>query len=167
MTRPPHLEFLAALAKARVDYLLIGVMGINHYAEGPSQVYHTEDLDVLLSPSQAALRRACAALTSCGYELRSNGESLGPMDAFLARRILERRAVVNGFHSHGIGVDLVLEAAPFTFAQWKKRRRAFRVDRLRVYCADLQMLLKAKQTAARPKDKAFLALYKAARKPSR
>lgn len=163
MTLPPHLAFLAALAKEKVDYLLIGMMGLNHYADRAGAVYHTEDVDVLIGPNPAALRRACAALARIGYELESNGEPLGPVDAVLARRIVEHRAVITGRHEHGLGVDLVLEARPFTFAGWRKSARTFRVDSIQVVCASLEMILKAKEDAGRPKDKAFLKIYRASR----
>jgi hypothetical protein len=164
MTRPPHLTFLAELSKARVDYVVIGLMGLNHYAATTGDVYHTEDLDVLISPQPSHLRRACTALVKAGYELHSNGEPLPAVDAFLARRILERRAVVRGSHPHGLGVDLVLEARPFSFAQWKKGRCEFRADRVRIHCAAKEMILRAKEEIGRPKDKAFLKLYKAAQR---
>lgn len=168
MIRPPHLAFLAGMARARVDYLLIGLMGVNHYAETAAGVFHTEDVDVLIPPSPSALRRASAALVAAGYELRSNGEAVGRIDALLARRIIERRAVISGIHAHGLSVDLVLEARPFSFNQWMQGRRAFRVDRIRVYCGALEMLLAAKAAAARPKDRAFLKIYAAGNaKPKR
>ncbi|TPW20895.1 MAG: hypothetical protein FD126_1236 [Elusimicrobia bacterium] len=163
MTVPPHLGFLAALAKANVDYLLIGMMGLNHYAERPGDVFHTEDVDVLIAPRADGLRRACAALTRAGYELESNGEALGTVDAFLARRIVERRAVITGRHEHGLGVDIVLEARPYTFAQWRRFARRFRVDDIQVVCASQEMILRAKADAGRPKDKAFLKIYEASR----
>lgn len=163
MTLPPHLSFLAALAKEKVDYLLIGMMGLNHYAQRPGEVFHTEDVDVLIGPSAAGLRRACAALVRVGYELESNGEPLGPVDALLARRIVEHRAVITGRHEHGLGVDLVLEARPYSFAQWRASARKFRVDSTQVVCASLEMILRAKEDAGRPKDKAFLKVYRASR----
>lgn len=165
MSVPPHLAFLAALSKGKAEYVAIGLMAINHYAEGASQVFHTEDLDVLLPPRPAPLRRACAALAAAGYELSSNGEPLGPVDAFLAKRIVDRRAVVRARHEHGLGVDLVLEARPFTFAQWRRRSRVFRVDDVGVRCGALDMLLAAKKEAGRPKDRAFLKMYAAHREP--
>lgn len=163
MTVPPHLGFLAALSKAKVDYLLIGMMGLNHYAERPGEVFHTEDVDVLIAPHADGLLRACAALVRAGYELESNGEPLGTVDAFLARRIVERRAVITGRHEHGLGVDIVLEARPYTFTQWRDSARKFRVDDIQVVCASQEMILRAKADAGRPKDKAFLKVYKASR----
>lgn len=161
MTLPPHLAFLAALAKAEVDYLVIGMMGLNHYAREAAEVFHTEDLDVLIAPRAADLRRACAALARAGYELESNGEPVGTVDALLARRIVERRAVIRGRHEHGLGVDIVLEARPFTFSQWRRAARRFRSDKVPIVCASREMILRAKEDAGRPKDKAFLKVYRA------
>lgn len=163
MTRPPHLAFLAALAKQKVDYLLIGMMGLNHYAQKQGEVFHTEDVDVLIAPRAEDLRRACDSLVRSGYELESNGEPLGEVDSFLAGRIIEHRAVITGRHEHGLGVDIVLEARPYTFAQWRRSAQSFRVDETTVICASREMILRAKAEAGRPKDKAFLKLYRASR----
>ncbi|MDE2293616.1 MAG: hypothetical protein KGL53_16155, partial [Elusimicrobia bacterium] len=62
---------------------------------------------------------------------------------------------------HGLGVDLVLEARPFTFAQWRRRRTIFTADGTKLPCGALDMLLAAKKAAGRPKDRAFLKVYAA------
>jgi hypothetical protein len=44
---------LAALAAARVDFVLVGVGGINFYARDPAHSIATLDVDVLLAPRVA------------------------------------------------------------------------------------------------------------------
>lgn len=41
--KPPLVKALAGLNAARVDYVMIGVLAINHYAKAPSSIYATLD----------------------------------------------------------------------------------------------------------------------------
>lgn len=157
----PHLRVLARLNRLSVDYLLIGVLAINHYADDPASAYSTQDCDVLLKPDLGNLRRAVRALLAEGYELSAGSEPLPAPDALVLRRILERRASIVGKRGGALGVDLVLDAGGLSFSAWRRGRREFRVGTILVPCASLEKLLAAKERAARPKDKAFLKLYRA------
>ncbi len=53
---------LSGLNAARVDYVMIGVPVVNHYAKEPSFVYSTLDCDLLLRPGPVNLFRALKAL---------------------------------------------------------------------------------------------------------
>ena len=147
--------------KTRVDYVLIGVLAINHYADGPSSAYSTSDCDVLLRPELGNLRRAARAVLAEGYELNAGGEPLPEPDDLILRRILERRANIVGQRPGTLSVDMVLDAGGMTFAEWKKGRRLFNVGRIRVPCAALEKLLLSKQRSGRAKDIEFLRLYRA------
>lgn len=155
----PHLRVLARLNRARVEYLLIGVLAINHYADDPGSAYATADCDVLLLPDLGNLRRAMRCLLAEGFELTAGGEPLPEPDYLTLRRMLERRATVVGRRSGALGIDLVLDAGGMSFANWRKGRRLFKVGAIRVPCAGLDKLLRAKERAGRPKDIAFLKLY--------
>jgi len=41
--KPPLVKALAGLNASRVDYVMIGVLAVNHYAKDPSSVYSTLD----------------------------------------------------------------------------------------------------------------------------
>ena len=54
----PLLEALATLARAGVEFIVVGVSGINFYARDASDAVVTADVDVFLSPRIEVLRSA-------------------------------------------------------------------------------------------------------------
>lgn len=157
----PLAKALAGLNAARVDYVMIGVLAINHYAKDPSSVYSTLDCDLLLRPDPDNLFRALKALRRGGCELTVDGEPLGGADLLLCRRIVECGGTVTALKPGEMPIDIVLEIKGGNFTALKRRRRLFKVAGVRVPCADLKDVLDAKRLAGRPKDKAFLKLYEA------
>ena len=65
---------LSALARAGADFVVVGVGGINFYAQDPSEAVATLDLDVLLRPDPAVLRAAVAALHGLSFTFAAGGE---------------------------------------------------------------------------------------------
>lgn len=161
MRRPPHLQVLLDLRRSRVPFVLVGAMAALHYAEEGSNALMTFDADILVRPTARALGAALKALGANGYAPTAGGEPLGPVDPLLLKRMVEHKAVVRAKHPKGLAIDLMLEARPFPFETWFAKRRLFRVDGGTVVCASLEMVLEAKRTVGRPKDKAFLAAFRA------
>jgi hypothetical protein len=157
----PHYKVLARLNRLKVDYVLIGVLAINHYSDTPESIYFTQDCDVLLRPDLPNLRRAVRVVVAEGYSLEAGGEPLPPPDDLTLERILKHRANIVSRKRASLTVDLVLDAGGMSFAKWKTGRRLFKAGTIRVPCASLRKLLLAKKRAGRKKDRAFLALYRA------
>ncbi len=156
------MEALRGLNRARVDYLLIGLSAINHYAKDEHLVYFTADCDLLLRPTSRNLARAIRAVVAAGYAAEAGGEPLGPVDELICRRIIERRGLVQAKSPGDMPIDLVLETGGGSFADFRGRRRVFLDAGVRVPCMSLDDALNAKRVAGRPKDEAFLKLYEAA-----
>lgn len=159
--KPPLARALARLNAARVDYIMIGVLALNHYAKDPASVYSTLDCDLFLPPDADNLARAFKALALDGRTLESGGEPLGKPDTLLCRRIVERRAMVTAAKPGEMPIDLVLEVKGTDFSSLRSRGKIFKVAGIRVPCADIKDILEAKRRAGRKKDVAFLKLYKA------
>ena len=70
----PLLEALATLARAGVEFIVVGVSGINFYARDASDAVVTADVDVFLSPRVEVLRLALGALRSSGFEFWAGDE---------------------------------------------------------------------------------------------
>lgn len=151
---------LGRLGRKKVKYLLIGVSGINFYAEDPGRIIATQDVDILLKPATANVLAALEVFEEAGYRLESNGEPLAGVDRWLAQRILERRAVVTAVKDEALRVDLVTDGGGIPFQEWEESRRLFKIEGVNVPVGDLIRLLRAKQNAGRDKDKKFMALYK-------
>ncbi len=168
MTRiPPHARALARLNRAKVDYVLIGVTAINHYAREPGEVFSTLDCDVLLRPEPRNLTRALKALAAEGYRFECGGEPVPRPDALTVQSIVANRATLRALKKGSLPLDLVLETKGYRFTDWRRRRRIFRVGRALIPCASLEQLLEAKERVGRAKDRAFLRLFRAHRKVGR
>lgn len=163
MSRPPHLQVLLELGRSRVPYVLVGAMAALHYAREPSKALMTFDADILVRPTPRALGAAIRILTKNGYELSAGGEPLGRPDALLLKRMVQLQAVVRADHAEGLAIDLMSHARPFPFSAWFSKRRRFPVAGGTVVCAALEMVLAAKKAVDRPKDRAFLAAFRAGR----
>ena len=58
---------LAALWEAGVEFVVVGVGGVNFYARTPGEVFATVDLDALLRPAAGNLAVALQVLSGIGY----------------------------------------------------------------------------------------------------
>jgi hypothetical protein len=156
----PFLTLIAALATRDVRYLMIDVWAANLYAKSAGQLFTTEDRDFLLPPDAANLHRAWTACEAAGFTLSVGREPLDvPRDLELARRIVDRRALVRGHHESGLDIDLTLVMTGFSFDDVWKDRRTFRIEHETVAVARLGHIIQSKAAAGRDKDRLFLATH--------
>jgi hypothetical protein len=162
--RDPFSTLAAAYEEERVRYVVIGIAGINHYAQSAGLVFTTEDRDLFLPPDPTNALRAWRATTAAGFELWSGDEPLGaPLDDVLAEQVVSRKALVRA-EGHGLQIDLTLVMAGFSFDDVWPRRRIFKVDGVDVPVASLKDIVGSKAAAGRPKDRLFLATHEDALK---
>jgi hypothetical protein len=85
---------LAALARARVEFVVVGVGGIDFYARSPAQSFSTLDLDALLAPAVDNLKRALSVLAGLGYRFEAGREPFVDLDddTILGRIVRNARA---------------------------------------------------------------------------
>ena len=158
----PFPRLAAALSRAKVRFVVIGVSGINHYAQTAGLVFTTQDRDLFLPLDVTNELRAWQACRTEGFQLWCGDEPLGePMDRVLAKQVVSRRALVRA-DGHGLLVDLSLVMAGFTFDDVWPRRRIFKVGRVEVPVASLTDIVASKAAAGRPKDRLFLATHEEA-----
>jgi hypothetical protein len=156
------LAALVTLARARVDFILVGVGGINFYAADASQSVETQDLDALLAPRTEVLRAAVAALAGAGFAFQAGGEPFldGSDEAVLAS-ILARGATIRARDETGAQLDLMTSGVGLRFGDLAQDAVTFRIGEVEVRVGRLEKLLRAKELAGRPKDVEFLRLYAA------
>ena len=141
---------------------MIGVSGVNHYAQTAGLLFTTQDRDLFLPLDPGNELKAWQTCRAEGFELWCGNEPLGePMDRILAEQVVSRRALVRA-DGHGLLVDLTLVMAGFTFEEIWSRRRIFKVEAVRVPVASLKDIVTSKATAGRPKDRLFLATHEEA-----
>jgi hypothetical protein len=151
---PEPLEpecIFAALAKAKVDYVLIG--GLAAVLHGSSAM--TNDADIVPAPDGRNLVRLSAALIDLGARLRSAIDPEGlPFDPH--PELLASMAMLNMTTRCG---DLDLTFAPAGTEGYDDlvvRAVPFRISRRTVQVAALADIIRSKEAADRPKDRAVL-----------
>jgi hypothetical protein len=151
-----------ALARARVDFVVVGVQGINFYAKDASHVVVTADVDVFLPPRADALRQALAALKGAGFEFFSRGEPfLDVEDLAILSNVVRSGANVVAKDAAGTTVDLMLSGGGMTFEDLAADATTFRIDDVEIRVGRLEKLLRSKEFAGRAKDVEFLRMFAA------
>lgn len=140
--------------------MLIGIWGVNAHASDGAAVFTTNDFDLFFPPDPDNLLETWHACEQLGFSLRVGREPLdSPRDRLLARRVVDRRALVRATAPGGLAVDLTLVMSAFDFDQvWSERRR-FVMDGVEVPVARLSHIVRSKTAAGRDKDRLFLATH--------
>lgn len=156
------LEAVLLLARAGVDFVVVGVHGINFYARDASQAVVTEDVDLFLPRRAETLRDALCILRDAGFALTSRGEPfLDVDDSSILANVVRSGANVVARNDAGACVDLMLSGAGFEFEDLRSDAVPFRLGDVEVCVGRLEKLLRSKELAGRPKDIEFLRMFAA------
>jgi hypothetical protein len=143
--------------------VVIGVGGLNYYAEDGSTIFPTRDRDLLLPLDPVNLVRCWEACAAVGLRLYSEREPLDrPRDLWLAERVVASRALTRASDGVELEIDLALVMAGFEFDTVWTNRRTFRVDDVDIPVARLLDIVVSKRAAGRDKDILFLAAHREA-----
>lgn len=158
----PLLDALATLARAGVDFVVVGVGGINFYARDASETVVTADVDVFVRPRIEPLRSALAALHQTGFSFQAGGEPfLDFDDVEILANLIRSGANVTAENEAGARVDLMLSGEGLAYDDLAADAVRFRLGDVEVRVGRLEKLLRSKELAGRPKDIAFLHLFAA------
>ena len=153
---------LAALSDAGVEFVIVGVGGINFYARTPADAFATLDLDALMAPSAENLGRALKVLSRLGYAFESAGEPFVDLeDALVLRRVVERGANLSAIHRDAGELDLMTSIAGFAYEEMSEGAATFEVAGASVRVGRLEKLLRSKEASGRAKDVEFLRSFEA------
>ena len=156
------LEAISSLAAARVDFIIVGVAGVNFFARNAAAVVETQDLDLLLRPDPANLRAALSALRARGFHFRAGDEPfLDHGDDEILRSVVTRGATLSAEDDSGTWVDLMLSGAGLSWDDLEIDAVVFRIADAEVKVGRLEKLLRSKELSGREKDLEFLRLYSA------
>lgn len=143
-------EFIAALNAHGVRYLVVGAHAVAFHARPRA----TKDLDILLEPTPANARNVLAALRDFfgGADLGYTVEDLTAPDWIIQLGVAPVR------------IDLLPEIAGFTsfVAAWESRIAA-RFGAVPTYYLGLDALIRAKEAAGRPQDRADVRVLRRAK----
>lgn len=161
-TADPLLDAVRVLARAGVEFVVVGVQGINFYARDPSEAVVTQDVDVFLPPRPDALQKALRALHDAGFSFVSRGEPfLDWDDPSILRNVVRSGANIVAEDGRGARIDLMLSGGGFDYAGLAADAVRFRLDDVEVRVGALARLLRSKELAGRPKDVEFLRMFAA------
>lgn len=158
----PFVRALATLAEARVDFIIVGVGGINFFAKDPSEAVATRDLDILVRPAPEVLGTALSAFDRAGFYFEAGGEpfvDIADPDALAG--VVGAGVTVAIRSDDGAEIDLMLSMSGFDFEGLAEDAVTFRVSGTEVKVGRLEKLLRSKELSGRPKDIAFLTMFKA------
>ena len=153
---------LAALREAGVEFVVVGVGGINFYARTPGEVFATVDLDTLLPPVVENLLAALRVLSGLDYAFEAGGEPfLDLEEEGVLARVVSHGACLTAIHPDEGQVDLMTSLAGFTYAEMNGDATGFRIAGVEVRVGQLEKLLRSKERSGRPKDLEFLRAFEA------
>lgn len=155
---------LAALSEADVQFVIVGVGGINFYARTPSEAFATLDLDALLAPSAVNLANALRILAGLGYEFEAGAEPFVDVDdSDILRRVIENGASISALHPEDGEIDLLTSITAFDYSSLSIDAAVFEVAGSAVQVGQLEKLLRSKEASGRPKDLEFLRAFRVSR----
>lgn len=154
----PYRAVVRAFNRAGVRYVVVGMAGINYYAQQPSQTFGTMDYDLFLQPTLPNVHKALVQLQRLGFSL---GTSRGALEDRAVRELVRNRRTLVATTPDGIMVELLLEVSGYTFEALAKDAATITVHGTPVTVGRLAKLLRSKRIASRPKDRAFLRRYEA------
>jgi hypothetical protein len=159
-TTSGFVQGVVALTRAGVEFVLVGVGGINFYARDGAQAFATLDLDLLLAPSRENLRCALEVLSAGGLTFESGGEPFHDRnDETILERIVALGGCITALHEDGAQLDLMLSVRGFSYSELAVDARTFTVASSQVRVGRLEKLLRSKELSDRPKDREFLRYF--------
>lgn len=153
---------LSALSRAGIEFVIVGVGGINFYARTPAEAYATLDLDAFLLPTVENLRRALEVLGRLGYQFEAGLEPFVDVeDELVLTRIVEQGASLSAIHPEAGELDLLTSITGFDYQELSADAATFEVAGAPVRVGRLEKLLRSKEASGRPKDLEFLRAFQA------
>ena len=155
-------QALAALSEAGVDFVIVGVGGINFYARSPAEAFATLDLDAFLRPAVDNLSLALRVLHGLGFEFEAGGEPfLEHGESSVLQRAIRNGGSLSARHEEVGQIDLLTSIAGFEYPEFATDASTFEVAGVEIRVGRLTKLLRSKEASGRPKDVEFLKLYRA------
>ena len=155
-------EILVLLRRAGLEFVIVGVGGINFYARDPSEAFATMDLDLMVPPRPEVLRRFFEVLGEAGFTFEAGGEPFVDVEHRTSiEAVIRSGANLRALDDDGNQLDLMFSMAGADYGEISVDAVAFEVSGERILVGRLEKLLRSKELSDRPKDRAFLEAFRA------
>ena len=155
--RDPYRAVIQQFNRYGVRYVVVGMAGINYYAQTPAQAFATLDYDMFVDPAIQNVEQALRCLRRLDFTL---GTAAGPIKAEDVRAIIRNRNTLVATTTDGLMIELLLGVSGYTFAELARDAATFSVHGVPVKVGRLTKLVRSKQLAGRTKDRQFLQRYR-------
>ncbi len=152
----PYAELIDRFNRRGVEYVVVGMSGINYYASNAKEAFVTQDFDIFVRPAIGNVKKALEVFKGLDYNLAVKGKEL--KDAFVKKVVAEKNTI-SAVDPYGIMFELILAVSGYRFDQMEGGATVFMVENIPVKVAKLRKLLQSKKLAGREKDKLFLKRY--------
>ncbi len=152
----PYRAIIEQFNRRGVRYVVVGMAGINYYANNPRDAFATLDYDVLLEPTLSNAQKALDAVHHLGFTV---GTTEGALDPRQLRAMVRNRKTLVATTTDGLMLEMLLQVSGYTFSQLAEDAKTVVVKGVPTRVGQLPKLLKSKQIAGRPKDRQFLKRY--------
>lgn len=152
----PYLTVIRALNRVGVQYVVVGMSGINYYARRLSDTFATMDYDLFLKPTLPNVQKALRQLRRLGF---SFGTSAGAMEEREWRTVVRNRQTLVATSPDGLMVELLLAVSGYVFEELARDAATVTIRGTPITVGRLSKLLRSKRLAGRPKDRQFLRRY--------
>lgn len=160
-------EVLVLLRRAGLEFVIVGVGGINFYARDPSEAFATMDLDLMVPPSAEVLGRFLEVLGEAGFTFEAGGEPFVDVEHRSSlEAVIRSGANLRALDEDGNQFDLMFSMAGADYGGISADAVVFEVSGERILVGRLEKLLASKELSGRPKDRAFLTAFRARAEPT-
>lgn len=154
----PYRAVIQQFNRRGVRYVVVGMSGINYYAESAAQTFATLDYDIFIDPTLRNVEQALRCVKRLGFAV---GTSAGPLKAGGLKAIVRERRTLVATTPDGLMVELLLRVSGYAFSDLARDAATFTVRGIPVKVGRLTKLLGSKKSAGRSKDRQFLRRYQA------
>lgn len=154
----PYRALVADFNRFGVRYVVIGMSGINYYANRPDEAFGTLDYDLFLEPTVRNVTKAVRRLQALGFTV---GTADGPFDPTRLSAVVREERTLVATTPDGLLVELLLAVSGYPFSELARDAVTFTVRGTPIKVGRLHKLLSSKKLAGRPKDRQFLRRYEA------
>ncbi len=152
----PYAELLDRFNREGVDYVVVGMSGINYYASKAQETFATQDFDIFVKPTIGNVKKAVDVFKALDYSLAVKE---GELRDSLVKKVVSQKSTISATDPYGIVFELILAVSGYRFDQMENGATVFIVENVPVKVAPLRKLLRSKKIAGREKDRFFLKRY--------